>query len=141
MSKPMALLKGKGAMVDGDRRRQSRYNVRIPGRLTVSANERPVVIVDISEDGIGLEASLSLAPETAVAVEVGETCQSRFTFRGKVMWCLQGQGNGLPAYRMGLSVDTIGSVETTAVSTDEKWEMLGRITNFYARPDQGLIPG
>lgn len=123
-------------MSDAERRRQPRFSIRIPGRLSVSANDRPVVAVDISENGIGLVADQSLAPETAVAVEVGETQQDQFTFRGKVMWCLQGQNDGLPSYRMGLLVDTIGSVETTAVSTSEKFEMLRRITAIYAGKDE-----
>jgi hypothetical protein len=123
-------------MTDAERRRQSRFSIRIPGRLSVSANDRPVVTVDISENGIGLVANQSLAPETAVAVEVGETHQDQFTFRGKVTWCLQGQNDGLPAYRMGLLVDTIGSAEATAVSTNEKFEMLRRITAIYGSKDE-----
>jgi hypothetical protein len=127
-------------MVETDRRRQSRFSVRIPGRLTVSADGQPVVTVNISENGIGLEANQSLAPETAVAVEVGKTDQNWFIFRGKVVWCLQGQSGSLPAYRMGLLVDTIGSAENTAVSTNEKFEMLRRITTFYSGRDGAAAP-
>jgi hypothetical protein len=119
-------------MLNPDRRRKPRYQLRLQGRLIVFAEHHTLVTVDISECGVGLEAKLSLAPETRVAVEVGDADKERFTFRGAVAWCVQDQASIAPNYRMGITADTIGSLSYTAITTEEKSEILERILEIYA---------
>jgi len=124
-------------MADADRRRHSRHLLRIEGHLAVSEPHHPLVLVDISAEGIGLEAQQSLAPATRIAVEIGDAQSERIRFRGKVVWCVQDQTGGLPIYRMGICTDTIGFGDQTAVLPDEMLVMLGRIVAFFGSRQPG----
>jgi hypothetical protein len=119
-------------MADSDRRRQPRHLLRIEGRLIAPGSHNPLVVVDISEGGVGLQAQRCLVPETRVALEIGESENKRFTFRGKVVWCAEQQAGGLPIYRMGIFIDMIVSWDQTAVLPIEKSAMLGRIVTLFA---------
>jgi hypothetical protein len=127
-------------MGDSDRRWQARHFLRLEGRLIYSTYDDPIVTVDISAEGVGLQSRQSLEPGIRIAIEVGQTDRERFIFLGKVAWCVQGGDAGMYLYRMGLAADAISSREQTAVEPDEKLEMLNRIMELYA-PKSSSSPG
>ena len=118
-------------MSDADRRQYPRYTVQIEGFLTGPGGQTTVVMLDVSEAGVGFEANRSFMPGIRVTIEVGSAERQAFSFRGTVVWCVEVKANGLPTYRMGMVTDLIGSPDGAATAPQEKAEMLRRILDHY----------
>ena len=112
-------------MGEEDRRQSFRHDLRVNGKLTEKGGQAETVTVDISESGVGFEAGRPVSPGIAITLIVGEGRQ--FRFEGNVVWCLQMNRDGLPAYRMGMQADSVSDDDETAVEKVDQYIMMQRV--------------
>jgi hypothetical protein len=118
-------------MSDSDRRRHPRLPLRIEARLKRPGQHPAIVLMDINDCGVGIEARLAVMPGTKGAIVLGTKGPERFTLHGVVAWCVGAESTGLPLYRMGMALEAISDEGEMAVEASEMADMLDRILEFY----------
>lgn len=110
-------------------RRQPRHDIGVHAAVITPEATIPVYATDISVNGLCVESSESILPETLVAVSLAigeETLLS-----GQILWTLARQRSGQIYYQMGIAIQAIILKDLEAIGFPRKatlvQEILSRI--------------
>ena len=88
-----------------EKRRFPRHKVFTPAQLEMFDGSLPVTVVELSVEGLRLQAASSIPPEThiAIRIDVGR----EIVFHGQVVWAMNMMTVEGHIYHMGVQLDAI----------------------------------
>ncbi len=88
-----------------EKRRFPRHKVFTPAQLEMFDGSLPVTVVEMSVEGLRLQAASSIPPEThiAIRIDVGR----EIVFHGQVVWAMNMMTVEGHIYHMGVQLDAI----------------------------------
>jgi hypothetical protein len=92
-------------MQNQDRRRQRRHKIGIHATIITPTVTIPVYVTDISIDGLRVESSDPILPETVIAVSLSLKEETLLT--GHVLWSLEGERMGHRYFQIGIEIQGI----------------------------------
>jgi len=88
-----------------DKRRFSRHKVNSPAMLEMFNDLMPATVVEMSVDGLRIQASSAIAPETHIAIRIN--VGREIVFHGQVVWITDTLKASGHVYDMGIQTDAI----------------------------------
>lgn len=88
-----------------DRRRHARYTVHVDALMDAEGASLPILILDISLSGLGIQSLKNLQPDTQVSISL--QIPDEVIFYGTLIWSQHQLINNLDAYKMGFEVYAI----------------------------------
>jgi hypothetical protein len=95
----------KQLMQNQDRRRRCRRKIGIHATIITPSVTIPVYVTDISIDGLRVESSEPILPETLIAVSLSLKEETLLT--GQALWSLEGERMGHRYYQVGIEIQGI----------------------------------
>lgn len=89
-------------MENQDRRRRRRHKIGIHASIITPTATIPVYATDISIDGLRVESSDPILPETIIAISLSLNEETLLT--GQVLWSLEGRRMGHRYYQIGIEI-------------------------------------
>lgn len=108
-----------------DRRRQRRYKIGLHGNIVSSTATIPVFATDISVNGLRVESTDLVIPETVVVVSLFLKEETLLT--GQVLWSLESERMGQRFYQIGIEVHAIILREMEAIGFLQKEALVQEI--------------
>lgn len=117
-------------MGNPDRRRRQRHKIGIHAIIITPSASIPVYATDISVDGIRVESSDPILPETVIAISLALNEETLLT--GQVLWSLEGKRLGHRYYQIGIEIESVITKDHVTMGFPPKdalvREILSRIT-------------
>lgn len=88
-----------------EKRKFSRFKVSTPAMLEMFDGSFPVSVEELSIEGLKVQSSSSVAPETHVAIRIN--VGRDIVFHGQVVWVTNMLTGKEHMYQMGLQIDAI----------------------------------
>lgn len=92
-------------MQNQDRRRKERLKIGIHATIITPTTTIPVYATDISVDGLRVESSDPILPETVIAISLSLKEETLLT--GNVLWSLEGERMGHRYYQIGIQIQGV----------------------------------
>lgn len=92
-------------MQNQDRRRRDRHKIGIHVTIITPTATIPVYATDISIDGLRVESSDPILPETVIAISLSLKEETLLT--GNVLWSLEGERMGRRYYQIGIEIQGV----------------------------------
>ncbi|MFH0729887.1 MAG: PilZ domain-containing protein [Pseudomonadota bacterium] len=100
-------------MQNQERRRRRRHKVSLHASIITPSVTVPVYVTDISIDGLRVESSDPILPETVIAVSLSLKEETLLT--GQVLWSLEGQRMGHRYYQIGIEIQGVILKDSQAI--------------------------
>lgn len=110
-----------------ERRRHTRYKVNLYARIITPDYYISLNTLEISLEGIRLEAYSEIPPGTEVTVSLD--VKKKLNFSGKVIWVFAFQKKGVQKYQIGIKVDEMTMEGIKVIGFDIKHELIQDILN------------
>jgi len=88
-----------------DKRRFPRHRVSSPAMLEMFDGSMPVTVLEMSVDGLRIQTTSSIAPETHIAIRIN--VGREIVFHGQVVWVTNTLTANGHVYNMGIQTDAI----------------------------------
>ena len=88
-----------------DKRRFPRHRVSSPAMLEMFDGSMPVTVLEMSVDGLRIQTTSSIAPETHIAIRIN--VGREIVFHGQIVWVAHMMTANGPVYNMGIQTDAI----------------------------------
>jgi hypothetical protein len=120
-------------MSNQDRRRRRRYKVGIHATIITPTATIPVYVTDISIDGLRVESSDPILPETTIAVSLSLKEETLLT--GHVLWSLEGERMGHRYYQIGIELQGVILKDQEAIGFPPKEALVQEILSRVDHAD------
>jgi hypothetical protein len=110
-----------------ERRRHTRYQVNLYAQVITSDYYISLNTVEISLEGIRVEAYSEIPPGTEVTVSLD--VKKKLNFNGKVVWVYAFQKKGVQKYQIGIKVDEMALEGIKIIGFDIRHELIQDILN------------
>ena len=88
-----------------DKRKFPRHSVYTPAQLEMFDGSLPVSVVELSVEGLRLQSTRAIAPETHIAIRIN--VGREIVFHGQVVWVADTITTDGQIYQMGIQTDAI----------------------------------
>ena len=88
-----------------DKRKFPRYRIYTPAQLEMFDRSLPVSVMELSVEGVRIHSTISVSPETHVAIRVN--VGREIVFHGQIVWVMNVLTAEGPLYKMGIQTDVI----------------------------------
>ena len=88
-----------------DKRRFPRHRISSPAMLEMFDGSMPVTVLEMSVDGLRIQTTSSIVPETHIAIRIN--VGREIVFHGQVVWITDTLTASGHAYNMGIQTDAI----------------------------------
>lgn len=112
-------------------RRQPRHDIGVHAAVITPEATIPVYAKDISINGMCVESSESILPETLVAVSL--TIGEETLLSGHILWTLARQQSGQIYYQMGIAIEAIILKDLEAIGFPRKAALIREILSRIDR--------
>lgn len=113
-----------------ERRLQTRYQLGVHATIITPEAAIPVYAVDISVNGLRVESSDPILPETAVAVTLA--LKEETLLSGNIVWAVEKMTASKPYYEIGIEIHAIIFEEKNAISFPKKAALVKEILSRLA---------
>jgi PilZ domain len=120
-------------MAQGERRQQIRYPLQTEVEVLTSLERVNADTVDLSTDGIRVVSPRPIPPGTMVTVQF--SIEGEAYLRGQVVWVLETARVGLPAYQMGIGMESIVLGDRSGVGQAETLDLIQTIIETLQAQD------
>jgi len=122
-------------MVEQERRKYPRHELRIEAKLATEAQTVPVAMTNVSEEGVLLESAAAIPEGTQVVLSF-QMAEKTF-LKGEVVWLLDTFVDDIMVYLIGMEIEAIVLPEIQAIGTSDKTQMIREIISWIeTHPDQ-----
>lgn len=126
----------KQLMQKEDRRRGRRHKIGINATIITPTATIPVYATDISFEGLRVESSDPILPETIVAISL--SLKEETLLAGNVLWSLEGKRLGNRYYQIGIEIQGVILKDREAIGFPPKEALIQEI---LSRVDQADVAG
>ncbi len=116
-----------------ERRTYPRYRIKADTQIQTSDSYLNVNTIELSVEGIRIEAYAEIKPGTAVAVTFDSI--KKLVFRGKTVWILAIQRGDYMIFQMGIKIDAILLSGVRVTGFNQKDELIQDILMELKQPD------
>ncbi|MDX9787400.1 MAG: PilZ domain-containing protein [Desulfobacterales bacterium] len=113
-----------------ENRRQDRHKIGVHATIITTDATIPVYAVDISVNGLRVESSDPILPETVVAVALALNEETLLS--GNVLWAIEKTRRGKPYYEIGIEIHAIILEEMEAIGFPKKAALVKEILSRLA---------
>lgn len=116
-------------MVEQERRKHPRHELRVKAKLTTADQSIPVIMTNISEEGVQMEADTAVPEGTEVALSL--QLAEETLLNGEVVWLLDTYVDGKMIYLIGMEIEAIVLPEIQAMGMSDNSQMVQEIISWF----------
>lgn len=116
-------------MVEQKRRKHSRHELRVKAKLATADQSIPVIMTNISEEGVQMEADTAVPEGTEVALSL--QLAEETLLNGEVVWLLDTYVDGKMIYLIGMEIEAIVFPEIQAMGMSDNSQMVQEIISWF----------
>lgn len=120
-------------MVETERRKHSRHDLRVEAKVTTADRSLPVVMTNISQDGVQVECESVIPEGTEIVLSV--QLAEETLLKGEVIWSLDTFVDEKMVYLIGMEIEAIVLPEIQAIGLADKAGMVQEIISWFSAHD------
>jgi hypothetical protein len=116
-------------MIEQERRKHPRHELRVKAKITVADQTIPVVMTNISEEGVQMESDTAIPESTEIVLSL--QLAEETLLKGEVVWLLDTYVDDKMIYLIGMELEAIVLPEIQAMGMDDRAEMIQKIISWF----------
>ena len=116
-------------MVEQERRKHPRYELRVKAKLATADQSIPVIMTNIGEEGVQMEADTAVPEGTKVALSL--QLAEETLLNGEVVWLLDTYVDGKMICLIGMEIEAIVFPEIQAMGMSDNSQMVQEIISWF----------
>jgi hypothetical protein len=116
-------------MVEQERRKHPRHELRVKAKLVTADQSIPVIMTNIGEEGVQMEADTAVPEGTEVALSL--QLAEETLLNGEVVWLLDTYVDGKIICLIGMEIEAIVFPEIQAMGMSDNSQMVQEIISWF----------
>ena len=116
-------------MVEQERRKHPRHELRVKAKLATADQSIPVIMINIGEEGVQMEADAAVPEGTEVALSL--QLAEETLLNGEVVWLLDTYVDGKMICLIGMEIEAIVFPEIQAMGMSDNSQMVQEIFSWF----------